>query len=491
MNESDFALHPNYVIDLCIELILSRYAKIHTKFYDSSDEDDDNNEDKNDQNNNEDEGDYNGGTMFDPERRKKRENVQLVTYIWNLMKRFQVYMIFELDNIDDGDDVDEQEYVIQAVIVVELYCMIAEKKTPIIHLAACKFSADATSLFDILMAHVFANSYYSDSTVYFIKSVPGTRYLTTNADDHDMRCVDISDKMKKLGFNDAPEGCLYELADKKSKVMSCERRVFYEKISGKRDKDATYRVCLVDKAKKVFAYYHDNKFSFFSHSFGWTKASGYDMTLLSQREQRTCKKMNGQAFALKGSGFRPESIHRPSMKERVCGIRQRFYQHHYITESNCAWLSAAMLIYEVDKKTARYMTDLLKKDPNKYDWLALMRVPKDRVQINEHTLQSLLQKDKNIYFTLKKVPQKMPYLDLMLDESTTGKYICQLCTNAGSETHVIGIDCDQKKVFDCMEKVVLRLRKRNIDHCCGPNENGIKKITKCYQIVATQKPKKK
>ena len=137
------------------------------------------------------------------------------------------------------------------------------------------------------------------------------------------------------------------------------------------------------------------------------------------------------------------------------------------------------------------MTDLLKKDPNKYDWLALMRVPKDRVQINEHTLQSLLQNDKNIYFTLKKVPQKMPYLDLMLDESTTGKYICQLCTNAGSETHVIGIDCDQKKVFDCMEKVVLRLRKRNIDHCCGPNENGIKKITKCYQIVATQKPKKK
>ena len=77
-----------------------------------------------------------------------------------------------------------------------------------------------------------------------------------------------------------------------------------------------------------------------------------------------------------------------------------------------------------------------------------------------------------------------------MDSSTKGQYICQLCTKAGSESHVIGIDCDDNRIYDCMEKFVLHLTKENIDYCCRPNENGIKKIIHCLQKVSTQRPNK-
>ena len=38
----------------------------------------------------------------------------------------------------------------------------------------------------------------------------------------------------------------------------------------------------------------------------------------------------------------------------------------------------------------------------------------------------------------------------LMDSSTKGQYICQLCTKSGSESHVIGIYCDDNRIYDCV-----------------------------------------
>ena len=466
-SDDDFAVHPSEMINECIELILMRHKKKHIRYFPNEDFDDDNSD------------------HHDDALRFRPENLQFVKEIWNLLKKNTVYMILDIAKVGASP-----EYTLHAVVVMEPYVLIAEKKSPIIHLAACHFQYDATTHLETLMLHIFSNDYFKQFHSLFIKSMIGSQYISVNKDDPEMKTCNIAETMKKIGFNDAEKGCLFELVHEDSKVMSCDRKTINQGLSTMFKKDQSYRVVSIDRVKKVFAYYHKNQFSFFSHAFGWNQATMDDMSLLNQREQRVCMKSKGAAFILKGSGYRLESIGRIRSYQIVCGNHTRFYQNYYITESNCAWLSAAMLIYQRGRSIGRYMTDLLKKNPNKYDWLALMKVPKDRVQMNHWTLQSLLQKDKKINYCLKKVPETMPYLDMMLDPTTTGQYICQLCTKAGSESHVIGIDCDDKRIYDCMEKYVFHLTLENIDYCCGPNENGIKKFIRCLEIVRTQKPNK-
>ena len=87
-------------------------------------------------------------------------------------------------------------------------------------------------------------------------------------------------------------------------------------------------------------------------------------------------------------------------------------------------------------------------------------------------------------YTLKKVPKQdnISYLDQMTSMTAAGMYLCQLETNNNQNSHVIGIDCDKKVIYDCEEEYALHLNIQNLDRCCGRFQNGIKSIFYCAQL---------
>ena len=123
------------------------------------------------------------------------------------MKNNTAYTIFDVVEIDGCP-----EYQLQ------VYALIADKKSPIIHLVACRFDCDTTTRIETLMLHIFANDYSRNSTIYFIKSIVGLQYIRINKKAIEMETCDIVNTTKKIGFNDASKGCLFELADNKSKA---------------------------------------------------------------------------------------------------------------------------------------------------------------------------------------------------------------------------------------------------------------------------------
>ena len=91
---------------------------------------------------------------------------------------------------------------------------------------------------------------------------------------------------------------------------------------------------------------------------------------------------------------------------------------------------------------------------------------------------------------MKKVKKDNKFFkDFVLDPNTFGLFLCQLETRTGQSTHVVGIDATNNKIYDCLEDYVLDLNGSNLDHCCGPYQQGLNKIKRCYQIVEKNQKK--
>ena len=109
---------------------------------------------------------------------------------------------------------------------------------------------------------------------------------------------------------------------------------------------------------------------------------------------------------------------------------------------------------------------------------------------NTITLQDFLQKDKRIPYQLKRVKKDSKlFKDYVLNPITFGNFLCQLGTRTGQCTHVVGIDTTNNKIYDCLENYILDLNISNLNHCCGPYQNGLNKIKRCYQIVEKHRKK--
>ena len=57
----------------------------------------------------------------------------------------------------------------------------------------------------------------------------------------------------------------------------------------------------------------------------------------------------------------------------------------------------------------------------------------------------------------------------MFSVTTKGIYICRLKGSSGDQSHVVGIDCDTKRIYDGMEDYSYKLTKESIAHCARPN----------------------
>ena len=79
--------------------------------------------------------------------------------------------------------------------------------------------------------------------------------------------------------------------------------------------------------------------------------------------------------------------------DKIRLIDEKFQQQHYKTNNNCVWLSASLLIDSRDKHTSNKMIEMLTKNPSKYEWLFLSKIPKDQKCTGSETLQHLLQSE--------------------------------------------------------------------------------------------------
>ena len=173
------------------------------------------------------------------------------------------------------------------------------------------------------------------------------------------------------------------------------------------------------------------------------------------------------------------------MKEsdKIRLIDEKFQQQHYKTNNNCVWLSASLLIDSRDKHISNKMIEMLTKNPSKYEWLFLSKIPKDQKCTGSETLQHLLQSETE--YELKKpttTDTEKGFLTFILRKNTSGLYVCQLEDTSGRKTHFVGIDCDNEEIFDCEESNVLSLTKDNLDYCCGGIHNSINDIPMCHEI---------
>ena len=127
-------------------------------------------------------------------------------------------------------------------------------------------------------------------------------------------------------------------------------------------------------------------------------------------------------------------------------------------------------------------------DYQRFEWLPLSKLNKDLLSSKSRygfeTVQSIVQRSKFGYQLKKRklTPGTEPHLTAMLNSTTKGLYLCSLRTFSGMNSHVIGIDCSNQRIYDCEEDHALNLTKENISYCCGENSGGVNEISLCFII---------
>ena len=226
---------------------------------------------------------------------------------------------------------------------------------------------------------------------------------------------------------------------------------------------------------------------FYSHAFQWSKCPNQQqLGYIKKQAKQWCEKHRNQPYRLTGAGYRPRNdSNRLSDDDKKELLRQEFQMLTDESWSNCcAWLSAVLLINVDNEKLATHMLNLMSKEPiSDFEWMCFNKDPN-----NGKLLINRLQR-KDIKYNLKKVAhygKEKTYIDIMLDEDTKGQFLCQLRTSTGTSTHVIGVDCNRKLIFDCCEKYALKLTRDNLDYCCGEESGKLDRIIYCFQLVPAQ-----
>jgi hypothetical protein len=222
----------------------------------------------------------------------------------------------------------------------------------------------------------------------------------------------------------------------------------------------------------------------FSNPFGWSNTNEDDDKLLTLSNISRAKKDSGREFTMKAGGSRKESDNLLIDSDKKQPIDEKYQQSTYGTENICVWLAAAMLVNINDPEKSNKMIIEFKKNPNRFEWVLFTKVPitevDDTTNTQRETLSQLLQKI--LQYQLVKLKKVGNFLEYLLKSDTKGIYICMLHTKKGAKSHTIGIDCDNKTIFDCMEEFSLVLNERNLYYCSGHGTFGLKLISSCFSV---------
>ena len=249
--------------------------------------------------------------------------------------------------------------------------------------------------------------------------------------------------------------------------------------------NCTKKMCRYSSEKKTYEYY--------THPFEWNTGTIDNLKYIPSSVRKWTKQNPDVIVKFKGGGNRASSdVQNEDNEEYVEKFKEEYDHLNPKFENCCCWVAAALLIDYTYPFIANKMINMMADNVNEYEWMFLCKIPKEYKEkgIQSPTLLNALQ-NKAINHALKTVQLNTNYMDMMLDPYTTGKYICQLETNGGAKTHVVGIDCDRQIIIDSCESHALRLSKNNLDLCCGHHFTGIKHIKYCYELIYNVQQRKK
>ena len=313
-----------------------------------------------------------------------------------------------------------------------------------------------------------------------------------------LKIYTIVDLFQEMGFvkqdcpeieRDIPNGSLTLLGENHKITKWCESKAH---IKPGRTTENKYKVCKITGNKRVKLRYNDGAYEVYTHAFGWDKAKEHDLRNLSHVRKQYAKEHSGSEFVYKGFGARTTIENKDlAMFDYDIPVPESFRQQTYSTENNCAWLSTALIVRSIDVRDGQQMIDLFLQNKQKFEWMSIKgnkskgdhHSHKMSLMYGTETLQEKLQRD--VGYSLKKVskPANRCYKNYLIHDNKKGKFIVMLKLTDGQYSHVVGVDCELGKIYDCMEDYALELHSDNFDFCGGTEGVKVESIPICFELV--------
>ena len=434
---------------------------------------------------------------------KNNEVKKVEDYLRQKMKLNACYAIFDTEKIQN-----KHKYRPKSVIIMERTAWVYEglngkgPHTDICIIQAYMEDSDPlTGYLELLLHFVFNDEEFRNKDCYVVMKDPNMiskKIAKTKSVSHKpgIKTQTVSQILENMEFEETSTEILGRLVEPGSiahKSNGSHIRIKTREL--KFDKSDSYRIICLNGDTKIKAKFDNNKYHLYTHPLLWNEYDTDDVAeYLSENQSKSMVKNASIVHYFKGGGHRKkyDSIFMKDRNKDEKVIHSKFQQSQFDSGSNCVWLSSCMLINTIDEKTADYMLGLLQDNISNensnckgiFEWMLFSGIPDNQIEINATTLQDKLQKDKHIPYQLKKIKKDAKYFKAyIIDPETYGNFLCQLESNTGQNTHVVGIDTTNNKIYDCLESFILELNEINLNHCCGPYQGGLNKIKRCYQII--------
>ena len=202
--------------------------------------------------------------------------------------------------------------------------------------------------------------------------------------------------------------------------------------------------------------------------YGWTFAPVEVMKTIPYHTKKKCKK-HREATKIMISGYR--KTHTIPTTEAGKPIPESMRQNSFETNNNCVILAAIIGIhFHNHEEEAGKLLQRLQSDPQKYDDLQFFKKGSSKFLVT--SLQETIQHE-NIRYNLQRTHKSAgtdnkSRLEFVMNNKF-GLYVALLEDHKDGKTHAVGLNLEQREIYDCIEDRVLTLSKKNLSYCCGPN----------------------
>ena len=420
----------------------------------------------------------------------EKDTKAFTEHVRDVMSKFTTLFLMDVVTNESDDMTPKYEVVAAAVVEPSVELNLECIDHAIIHLFAIRMGYERKEHPKVLLLRI-AQFLGRSKHVAFISKWKGVNHVVrkTAITNEDTTPVTPESIFKDVSFVLQKNKFLNELIEPENIRDVTSEYMFghtdnIKQIFGVHSKtDASYKLC-----KIVLPEYHyckrktNGRYMLYSHPFQWSDCTTTELGYMKEEAKIWCSDNRNKPLKLVGGGYRPRNdTDRLSDDDKIEKLRDEFQVLTDGRWSNCcAWLSAMLLINVDNENLATHMLEVMDEEPlSDFEWMCFTRDPTGKGK----TLIKRLQKN-DIQYNLKTVAyygKDKTYIDIMLDEDTKGQYLCQLKALKGESTHVVGVDCNKKCIYDCCEQYALKLTKENLDYCCGEGAE-LDKIILCYQL---------
>ena len=319
--------------------------------------------------------------------------------------------------------------------------------------------------------------------------------------------------MMNLGFknfehhnmkNLLPEGSMTIMGDRTEIFRNCMQENLNKRLDY--GKNSYIRMMKITNNLKLKFRKKEGKLQLYSHTYEWHDAYGNDYKYIRRSDATLMKFHPKLEYYFSGGGHSNRTLPNKMVDEpknySVISIPKQFRQETYSIGNNCVWLSAAFLIHRFNDSKSKAMIEMINDDAHSLQWLCFLKdkkqnkVERSYNDLNTHTpksLQDILQKyiQCNLCKIKKGKYHKLSNIEYVMKDDVKGYFIAELKGNGGQTTHVIGIDCFRREIFDCNDNEIKPLTMKNLADCCGDDVEGIESIGNMYEIKEKRSKKKK